>query len=200
MSGERDLTSTYSFLDGIDLFHIPGLDIKVAISKDPSKASLAESYMELICSPNGIAKLPLKSGEILLLSASAWEIFTVKNPYKTGSPSDAAYLAKYEAEGLRLLLQYLKPRQTTSHHLHLETEETFAPIFGDLFIWHNQSQVIKVVTKTIVGPRESHIGFTIDRPAVTLVVQEGPNFEHQYLPRSNIDFLIAKAKLLDKTA
>lgn len=198
LGSERELK--HSFLDDIDFFRIPELDIQVAISKDLSKVSTAESYMRSICAPNGIAKLPLESGEILLLSAPALEIFSVENPYKTGSPSEAVYLAKYEAEGLRLLLQYLKPGQTTSHHLHLETKETFAPIFGDLFIWHNQSQVIKVETKTIVGPGESHIGFTIDRPAVTWVAQKGPNFEHQYLPRPNIDFLITQAKLLDKTA
>lgn len=194
---ERELK--HSFLDGIHLFRLPELDIKIAISKDPRKVSLAESCMNLIGSPNGIVKLPLESGEILLLSASALEIFTVENPYKTASTSDAVYLAKYEAEGLRLLLQYLRPRQTTSHHLHLETKETFAPIFGDLFIWHNQSQVIKVETKTLVGPRESHVGFTIDRPAITLVIQEGPNFEHQYLPRPDGAFLIAQTTLLERT-
>lgn len=189
-----------SFLDGIDFFSLPEFDIKAAISKDPSQVSSAESYMNLISYPNGIAKLPLDSGEIFLLSAPALEIFTVENPYKTGSPSDADYLAKYEAEGLRLLLQYLKPMQTTSHHLHLETKETFIPIFGDLFIWHNRSQVLEVKTETVVSPRESHIGFTIERPAVTLVIQEGPNFEHQYLPKPIIEFLIAQAKLLEKSS
>lgn len=189
-----------SFLDGIHFFSFPALDIKAAISPDPSKVDLAESYMERAVQ-NGIAKFPLDTGEIFLLSAPTLEIFKVENPYKTGSPSDAVYLAKYEAEGLRLLLQYLRPRQTTSHHLHRQAKETFAPIFGNLFIWHNQSQIIEVRTETIIGPMESHIGFTIDNiPAITLIIQEGPNFEHQYLDKPNITSLIAKVKLLEKSS
>lgn len=195
---EREINR--SFLDGIYLFSFPKFGIKAAISQDPSKVSLAQSYINLIGYPDGIAELPLKSGGILLLSAPAFEIFTTENPYKTGSPSDADYLAKYEDKGRRLLIQYLRPRQTTSHHLHGQTKETFEPIFGDFFIWHTQSQVIKVTTRTVVDPMQSHIGFTIDRPAITLIMQEGHNFEHEYLPKPDIEFLIARAKLLEKSS
>ncbi len=198
LGNERE--SKRSFLDGIHFFNFPELDIKAAISKDPSKVYLAESYMEKIAAQNGIDKLPLDSGEILLLSAPTLEIFTLENPYKTGSPSDADYLAKYEDKGRRLLIQYLRPRQTTSHHLHGQTTETFEPMFGDFFIWYNQLRVITVATRIIVGPMQSHIGFTIDNPAITLIIQEGPNFEHQYLVKPDVEFLIAQAKLLEKSS
>lgn len=189
-----------SFLDGIHLFSFPKFGIKAAISQDPSKVSLAQSYINLIGCPDGIAKLPLKSGGVLLLSAPEFEIFTTENPYKTGSPSDADYLAKYEDKGRRLLIQYLRPRQTTSHHSHGQTKETFEPMFGNFFIWHNQFRVIRVAARTIIGPMQSHLGFTIDNPAITLIMQEGPNFEHHYLPKPDIEFLIDQAKLLEKSS
>lgn len=141
---------------------------------------------------NDTVQIPVDNN-ILVLTTEGVETFSAENPYKTGSPSDAVYLARRKDESGEFLIQYLQPGQRTSHHKHPYCMEIYQKLAGDLLICRRAKEVMKLETKTIINQNESHIAFANSKPAITLILLFGSNTKHVQLPRPSFKFLLNKA-------
>lgn len=131
--------------------------------------------------------------DIWLLRGKGVNLHGFENPFKTGNDSDAIYIATSKLEKGFLLVQYLPPMSRTSHHWHNETE--IYSNTGELLIWRNEKEIIPVRGLLTLKPGESHIGFTLDKPAITCIYQTGEELRHEPLKRLSMKFLIEQAHI-----
>lgn len=170
---------------------LPTFEILAAVAPDNSEiAGLEEKMRQKGCTESPVRINLDGVGQTLLLSPQGLDIYPLESPYKTGSPSDAVYLAIYETGKYRVMIQYLAPRQRSSHHYHPFATEAFDPISGELFIWYRHKFAFKVNNKMFVDREQSHLVFTGDQSAVSFILQSGENFEHAQLQRPDLKFLL----------
>lgn len=137
---------------------------------------------------------PIDQDYWLLRAGHGIEHFTLGDPLKTGSDSDAVYIARGVFEEGVLLVQYMQPWKRTSHHHHEEEIEVYSGNDG-LLIWKGEREVVPVETVTKIGPKESHIGFTLNKPAITCIFNFGREVKHIPLPqRPSLKFLVEQAR------
>lgn len=131
----------------------------------------------------------------LLIVGDQVDLYPLSAPKKTGNESDAVYFCDYEDEDFVFLGQYIEPHKVSSHHRHQNALETFFNKNGDLFIWHDERETVKVegVWRVQSAP---HVAFALDRPALSFIVHIG-EFEHDAsgLKRPSIGFLQEQARL-----
>ena len=138
---------------------------------------------------------------VLISGSNDEELGSIDNPLPSKSPdSKANYLMWREREinGEKLLIavQTLEEFTMTSHHQHGSSEEKFRRLVGKLYSYHNE-EVMRVSDKLKVLPGDSHLSFTTDQVAITILVQRGEDIVHDYLQQPNYEFLEEQAYLLD---
>lgn len=127
---------------------------------------------------------------IWLIRGERITAYTLENPFKTGSDSDAVYVATAFLENGILLAQYLPPFKSTSHHRH--GREIFSNT-GDLLMWKNEKEVMPVTGKITLQQQEAHIEFTANKPAFTFIYRPGKTLDHEDLPKPSMEFLLEQA-------
>lgn len=130
----------------------------------------------------------------LILVGDQVNTYPLSNPKKTGNESGAVYFCDYENEDFVFLGQLINPGEVSSHHRHRNALETFFNRDGDLFIWHDERETVKVegIWRVQSAP---HVAFALDRPAFSFIVHIG-EFEHDTsgLERPSIEFLQEQAQ------
>lgn len=179
----------------IAIVELAKLDIKVAVAQTEEEVEKLIDGMNSTGGKTKVSIVPVNGQFLLVSQHSDVETYDIKNPHRTGSPSEAIYLARYERKDAVVLVQYLGPNQSTSHHSHPQAAELYRKLSGELFIMCNGEKMFKVSGTTIVNPEESHIAFTTESSALTLIVQFGGNFEHIQQERPDQKFLAEQARL-----
>lgn len=145
--------------------------------------------------PRKIRNHPIDRFHDLILVGEQVNSYLLTEPKRTGNESDAVYFCDYEDEDFVFLGQYIQPHKVSSHHRHQNALETFFNKDGDLFIWHDEREAVKVegVWRVQSAP---HVAFALDRPALSFIVHIG-EFEHDAsgLKRPSIEFLQEQARL-----
>jgi len=177
-------------INGVWTVPCPDVDIKIAFDK---KYKNTDGY-------KGLGKFG--DVPILISGPKNEEVGSVDSPLPSKSPdSKANYLMWREREinGEKILIavQTLEEFTMTSHHTHDSSREVFTRLVGELFNFHNQ-EVVRVENRLRIHPGDSHLSFTTDIPALTLLVQRGQEIKHDYLVQPHYDFLRMQAELLDK--
>lgn len=192
--GERKVHSQLS--EGIRLITTPDFGIKIAVIDSSNEQYYKyKDTMNTIGGVFEVKRIDLPNKKTVLLSVPEGpETFTVEKPYRTGSPSDALYLVKYDSpsnngsEYHRALLQYLPPYTTSSHHFHPEATETFIPIEGDTYMLR-KNQVIKINGETSIGRNEPHMVFSLEFPTLTWISLIGESIDHKQRRKPSITSL-----------
>ncbi|MCR4325059.1 MAG: hypothetical protein NUV69_05220 [Candidatus Curtissbacteria bacterium] len=135
------------------------------------------------------------NGKAVVVTTTGMKLYSMREPHKTGSPSDALYLARGSEKNLEILVQYLPPYQRTSHHRHPNAGELYQELDGNLFMLRNRSTVQRLTGRALITRYETHIGFTTDEPAISLVVLMGGDSTHTHVERPHHQTLIKKAQL-----
>ena len=183
----------HQFPASIQEIQFGSLKIFAAVAPNVEKADDIKSRIECT-GRRDIVKIPLDNN-ILVLTTDGLETYSAENPYKTGSPSDAVYLARRKNAQGEFLVQYLQPGQRTSHHRHPSSVEVYQKLSGSLLILRSAREVTKLETKTIIAQDEPHIIFTGSEPAITLILLFGENTNHVRLRRPSFKSLMNKAAL-----
>lgn len=142
----------------------------------------------------------------LIMSSDDLEIFHPDRPLTISQTSDAVYFAKRiiedkeTGEKTLFLVQYLPGGfHWTSHHRHPYAKELFLPLSDNLLVFH-EGEVKQVADEGLyVQQNESHMCFTLEypEPSVTLLIQTGTSFNHDYLDKPNFEALSRQKKLLN---
>ena len=177
-------------IDGVWTVPCPEIDIKVAFDRKYKNTDGFEDLGNFRGSP------------VLISGPNKDEIGSIANPLPSQSPeSKAGYILwrEIEIDGEKILIavQMLGEDTMTSHHTHASSREVFHRMLGKLYNFHNQ-EVVRVENRLRIHPGDSHLSFTTDSPAITLLVQRGESIEHDYLPQPDYEFLRQQATLLDK--
>jgi len=140
--------------------------------------------------------------QVLISGADDREIGSIHKPLPSKSPdSKADYLMWREVEigdeKILIAVQMLLPLTMTSHHTHNSSTEIFQKLHGKLYSFHNQ-EVVRIENRLRIQPGDSHLSFTTNQPAITLLVQRGENIKHNHLNQPDYEFLKQQADLLDK--
>lgn len=141
-----------------------------------------------------VSQIPL-GASTLVLTTNGMETFSLENPYTTGSPSEAVYLARHKEDNYELLVQYMGPNMRTSHHSHPYCIELYRELMGDFFMYLGQKEIIKLRGHNMVRQNEFHVGFTAASPALSLIVLVGSDFYHEQKERPPHEFLVEQARL-----
>lgn len=177
------------FVNGVWIVACPEVDIKITFDK---KHKNTDGFKDLG---------KFGSSPVLISGPKDEELGSVDRPLPSKSPdSKANYLVWRETEisGEKILIavQTLEEFTMTSHHQHGSSEEKFRRLIGKLYNYHNE-EVVRVTDRLKIQPWDSHLSFTTDQPAVTVLVQRGADITHDYLPQPDYEFLKQQAYLLD---
>lgn len=192
------------YSNGVWIVPCPDVDIKIALATQQNMDQLIHSMNGI--HSNGIGRRVEELGDLdgrrILVAAPGAEVGTIENPIKSKSPtSQGEYLLWKEIdlgkEKVLVALQWLTLFVATSHHTHGTSSEIFRRLYGKLYNYHNYD-VIRVENLLYTRPGDSHLSFTIDQSALTLLIQRGQDIKHDYLPRPDYEFLRREAELLDK--
>ena len=178
------------YTNGIWLVPCPETDIKVAFGE---KFKGTDGFKDLG---------KFRDFSVLISGVGDKDIGTIDKPIPSKSPdSKAGYLLWYEveieSEKILIAVQNLSEFTMTSHHTHDSSGESFRRLQGKLYNYHNE-EVVRVDNRLRIQPGDSHLSFTTDLPAITLLVQRGHDIKHNYVNQPDYEFLRQQADLLDK--
>lgn len=176
-------------INGIWTVPTPEIDIKVA-------------FDEKFKDSNGFKDLgKFKDTPVLISGAGREEIGSINEPLPSKSAdSKAGYLLWKEVivgeEKILIAVQSLHEFTMTSHHTHDSSSEIFRKLQGKLYNYHNE-EVSRVENQLRIQPGDSHLSFTTDQPALTLLIQRGQDIKHEYIKQPDYALLKEQADLLD---
>jgi len=177
--------------DGVWIVPTPEVDIKIALE-------------ERFRGTNGFRHLGhFQDLPVLLSGVAIEETGTISEPIPSKSPeSKAGYLLWKEFtvgnEKILVAVHMLGSFTMTSNHKHSSSGEIFRRLVGKLYSYHNEG-VERVENQLRIKPGDSHLSFTTDQPALTLLVQRGQEIKHDYVKQPDYEFLRERADLLDKS-
>lgn len=139
-----------------------------ALSRQMEKHSLSDANLSIH---------PVASA-LLITVGEGLKYYTLENPFRTGSKdSESVYVAVGMFEECIFLAQYKYPNSRSSWHWHLPGEH-FSDRKGDSFKYRDDGQVSKLSAYKYVPPNEPHLIYTLDRPALNLILHEGTCLNH----------------------
>src|SRR3989344_2118949 len=127
-----------------------------------------------------------------LVIGEGLEFFNQDNPFKTESPeAETVYAIIGMFENCIFMCQYVHVNSRSSWHGHGPGEH-FYNRDGNAFKYEDEDKVSKLKTHTYVPTNELHMIYTLDKPAINLILHEGTELKHNPVvdrPRPSIELL-----------